>query len=322
MSPGLAREPINRAIRAFRNATPRMKILLDLRYRIEYVFLRLIIGIVRLFPLDRAADISAAIWRRMAPGGRRHKRAIANLTTAFPEKPREELEEIALNMWDNLGRVMAEMMQIDRILDEPERLELVDDYVVRRYDGKMGTGICVSLHMGNWELAAWPLVLCEAQPAAVYRLVKNPYVELYLRRMRERLYPGGLFASKGMRRTPAAHESVRIMTDFARKGGRLAFLADRYDGKGIAVPFFGQEAKSTPFPAMLARRLGARMWIGCCRRVGRESRFRVEVVEVKVPRTENSDEDVRWLTAAVQQQFEKWIRETPEQFMWTNRRFS
>lgn len=299
-----------------------MSALLEVRYWIEYVLLRAVIGVVRLFPLDRAANISAAIWRRTAPGGRRHKRAIANLEIAFPDKTPEEREAIALQMWDNMGRVMVEMMQIDRLLDEPERLEVEDDYFVRRYKGKMGSGICVSMHMGNWELAAWPLVLCDAQPAAVYRLVKNPYVELYLRGMRERLYPGGLFASKMQRRAPAAHEAVRIMTDFARQGGRLAFLADRYDGKGIAVPFFGRDAKSTPFPAMLARRLGARMWIGCCRRVGRQTRFRVYVKELKVPRTGDTQADIKSLTAAVQKQFEDWIRETPEQFMWTNRRFS
>lgn len=299
-----------------------MSVLLEVRYWIEYAVLRLIIGVVRLIPLDRAANWSAAIWRRIAPGGRRHKRALANLAIAFPEKTLEEREEIALHMWDNMGRVMVEMMQIDRLLEEPQRLELEDDYVVRRYKGKMGSGICVSMHMGNWELAAWPLVLCDAQPAAVYRLVKNPYVEMYLRSMRQRLYPGGLFASKMQRKSPAAHDAVRIMTDFARQGGRLAFLADRYDGKGIAVPFFGQDAKSSPFPAMLARRLGARMWIGCCRRVGRETKFRVSVKELKVPRTDDTQDDIECLTAAVQKQFEDWIRETPEQFMWTNRRFS
>ena len=67
----------------------------DLRYRFEYLGLRFLIGIVRLLPLDIAATISGKIWRLVAPYNRRHKRALSNLATAFPEKTEEERERIA-----------------------------------------------------------------------------------------------------------------------------------------------------------------------------------------------------------------------------------
>lgn len=298
-------------------------LLLDIRYRLEYLLLRLIIGLVRLFPLDTAAELSARVWRFVAPRTRRQKKALANLAIAFPDLSPEERERITLEMWDNMGRVMAETIQIDRLLEEPQRIEIENDFFIRRYKGKLGTVICASMHMGNWELAMWPLAVSDCKTAGVYRLVKNPYVDQYLRRMRARLYPGGLFA-KGRRRggRAAGYDAARILGNYAKHGGRLAFLADLYDGKGIPVPFFGREAKSAPFPAMLARRAGARMWVGKCVRVGRQSRFRVAVKELRVPRTDNAEEDVRWLTAAMQKQFEEWIRETPGQYMWTNRRFA
>ena len=106
-----------------------------------------------------------------------------------------------------------------------------------------------------------------------------------------------------------------------RQGGRLGFLADGYDAKGIEVPFFGKMAKSSPFPAMLARRLGTRIWMGRCIRVGTQSHFQVEVKELKVDRTNDSDADILTVTANMQKQFEQWVRETPEQFMWSNRRW-
>ena len=62
----------------------------DLRYRFEYLGLRFLIGLVRLLPLDLAATISAKAWRLLAPHNRRHKRALANLERAFPEKSPEE----------------------------------------------------------------------------------------------------------------------------------------------------------------------------------------------------------------------------------------
>jgi KDO2-lipid IV(A) lauroyltransferase len=63
----------------------------DLRYRLEYVVLRFLIGLVRLAPIDLAGSISAKAWRLIAPLNRRHKRALLNLERAFPEKPRKSV---------------------------------------------------------------------------------------------------------------------------------------------------------------------------------------------------------------------------------------
>lgn len=299
-----------------------MSALLNLRYLIEYGVLRAIIALVRLMPLDTATAVSAWMWRRLAARGRRHDRALDNLAIAFPEKTPEEREAIALAMWENLGRVMAETMLLDRILKEPERIEIENPRLIATYKGKMGAAICASLHMGNWELAMWPLTQMGAKPAAVYRLVENPYVDLYLRSQRKELYPGGLFARGKVKGLMAGHDTARMIGAYVRAGGRLGFLADLHDRKGVKVPFFGKEAGTTAIPAMLARRVGARLWIGRCIRIGKESRFKIAMRELKVPWTADAEADIKNATAAMQAQFEAWIREHPEQWMWSNRRWS
>jgi Kdo2-lipid IVA lauroyltransferase/acyltransferase len=301
-----------------------MSTLLTIRFLLEYVLLRGIIAFVRVFPLDTGREISARAWRVLAPHGRRHRRALDNLAIAFPEKSEAERNRIALAMWENLGRVMAETMQLDRILKEPERIEIENPELLRPYVGKMGAAIVCSLHMGNWELAMWPLTQIGAKPAGVYRLVDNPYIDLYLRSQRKELYPGGLFARGNAQKAAfkGGHDTARMIGSYVRQGGRLGFLADLYDRKGEAVPFFGKPARSTVIPVMLARRLGTRMWIGRCVRVGKESRFRVRMREVKVPWTDNPDADAKAALTEMQAQFEAWIKETPEQWMWSNRRWS
>jgi KDO2-lipid IV(A) lauroyltransferase len=293
------------------------------RYRLEYIGLRIIVGLVRAVPIEVAADVSARCWRLLAPLQFRHKRALENLAIAFPEKTQAEREEIARAMWANLGRVMAETMQIDRLIRQPERIEIASPHIFQRYKDKLGPLIGVSLHMGNWELAIWPLALAGANPAAVYRTVKNPLVDAYLRAQRRDLYPGGLL---GRGRIDGSFEegqkTARIITDHVRKGGRLGVICDLHDRYGIEVPFFGTPARSVAIPAMIARRVGARIWMARCLRIGTQSRFRIEMKELKVPRTANLSEDVRTITAGMQQQFEAWIRETPEQWMWSNRRWS
>jgi KDO2-lipid IV(A) lauroyltransferase len=302
-----------------------MPSLLDVRYRLEYLVLRLIAGLVRSVPIEVGVNVSGKIWRLVAPYDRRHRRALANLAIAFPEMSLAQRETIARDMWENLGRVMAETMQIDRIIAEPDRIQLTPQTakVFERYRNKMGAAIGVTLHMGNWELAAWPMTVAGNNPAAVYRTVNNPYVDRFLRHLRRDLYPGGLLGKgriNGSREE--GHQTARLITDFVRQGGRLGLVCDLYDRTGLPVPFFGRPARSVTIPAMIARRVGARIWLSRCLRVGKESRFQIELKELKVPRTANQADDVKWITAQMQKQFESWIREAPEQWSWNNRRWS
>ena len=95
---------------------PMMSVIVDLRHRLEYAALMLLVAIVRAMPVDTAARVSARIWGFVAPRLRRHQRALDNLAIAFPEKSPAERDAIARAMWANLGRVMAETMQIDRLI--------------------------------------------------------------------------------------------------------------------------------------------------------------------------------------------------------------
>lgn len=306
-------------------ANQQLPFLRDLQFRAEYALLRAIVGFVRLFPLDTAAGISARTWRILAPwlAAKRHRRALDNIAIAFPDMPDAERRKIIDAHWENLGRVMVETMQLDRLFRTPGRIEIDNQAVFARYKDKLGPAIGISLHMGNWELAIWPLTAANANPAAVYRTVNNPYVDAYLRAQRAELYPGGLF---GRGKVEGDHgddqRTARAITDFVRRGGRLGMVCDLYDRSGIPVPFFGRPAKTQAIGAMIARRLGTRIWLSRCIRLDNSARFKIELIELKVPRTDNRSQDITWIMTAMQEQFEAWIKEHPEQWMWSNRRWS
>ncbi len=296
----------------------------DLQYRLEYATLRFIVGAIRLMPLPTATRFSARWWRRLAPivSPKRHKRALANLAIAFPEKSDAERKAICMAHWENLGRVMAETMQIDRLIANPECIKIADAELFGRYSNKLGAAVGVSLHMGNWEITIWPFVEANANPAGVYRTVTNPYVDNYLRQQRKDLFPGGLFGRGNVGGHDDSQKTARVLTDFVRKGGRLGLVCDLYDRTGIEVPFFGQPARTQAIGVMIARRVGSRIWMSRCRRIGTGSEFEIDIKELRVPRTANQANDVRWAVTEMQKQFEVWVRELPEQWMWSNRRWS
>lgn len=297
----------------------------DMQFRLEYAALRGVVGLFRAIPLPLATWLSAGAWCRLAPlvNPKRHKRALDNLAIAFPDKPQAWRDRIARAHWQNLGRIMVETMWIDRLIRDPATVEIVSDRVFGRYAGKLGPVIGVSLHQGNYELAIWPLAVAGQKPAAVYRSVNNPYIDAYLRYQRRDLYPGGLF---GRGKVEGDHgddqKTGRLIMDHVRRGGKLGLVCDLYDRTGLPVPFFGRDARTVTIAPMIARRVGARIWMSRCLRVGDTSRFRIELVELRIPRTANQGDDIKWATAEMTRQFEDWVRDAPEQWMWSNRRWS
>jgi KDO2-lipid IV(A) lauroyltransferase len=273
-------------------------------------------------PIHWATGMAALAWRLVGPWLRQHRRAMRNLQAAFPEKSPAELKAIATRMWANMGRVAAETMLLERILADPKRIEIVDaDHWSSRMSGP-GPSIGVTLHMGNWELAIWPLTCFGRQPAGIYRPLPNPKLDELLRSQRQILYPGGLLG-KGEEDDDGrgGHRTGRLLIDQVRRGGCMGFVCDHNDRRGTVVPFLGGRGRFTPVPAMIARHVGARLWMGRCLRIGTESRFRIDIAELNVPRTGDKAADVRELTAAIFAQFECWIREHPDQWMWWNTRW-
>jgi len=288
----------------------------------EYVALRSVIALVRLMPLWLSVRWSATLWRILAPriNPKRQRIALENLAIAFPEKSEQERLAICAAHWENLGRVVAEMVLTDRLLRDPTRIEIPDQRLLARYCDKLGPLIGVSLHFGNWELAIWPLVLAGANPAALYRAVRNPYIDRYLRSKRQVLCPAGLIGRHRPDASPLEDlQTAHRLMDYVRTGGRVGIVCDQYYKRGVPVPFFGCVTRAQPIAGIVARRIGARVWMARCLRIGTDSRFRIEIKELRVPRTANQADDVRSALSAIYAQFEEWIRETPSQWLWSHR---
>ena len=284
---------------------------ISLRYRIE-AFAFAFAGLTcKAMPIEMASWLSGVLWRRLGPrlGNRRHARALANIARAFPEKSAAEHQALAAAMWENLGRTFAEAFRLAEIA-KSDRLS-VDTPPGYKIDNS--ARIVCAAHQGNWEIAVLAVSSApNAQPAGVYQRIKNPLVDSRVRQMRSFLYPGGLYT-----KTPA---TPRQLIRHAREGGTLAVLADQRDVRGPRVSFFGVPAPSTPFPAMVARTLGLKLYAGEIVRKP-HVRFDIRLVEIAVPQTEDREADIVAATAALQVEFERTIRLHPEQWMWSHRRW-
>lgn len=216
-------------------------------------------------------------------------------------------------MWDNLGRTSTEAFHLSTLVSDDERFEIGPDLHEAVTAAKARGAVFVSLHLGNWELAS-PLLHRHGLPVAgVYQRLRNPLVDARATAARSPHYALGLYGK--------SNETARRLMRIVSNRGTVTIMADLRDLNGVSVPFFGIPAPSTPFPALLARGRDVPLFAGAVMRLS-GSRFRVLVREVPVHRNGDLETGLFETTAAIQRQFEEFIRLAPGQWMWGHRRWA
>jgi Kdo2-lipid IVA lauroyltransferase/acyltransferase len=268
----------------------------------------------------RTANTLAASMRTVGPWLREHRIARNNLTAAFPEKSAQEIEAILSGTWDNLGRVAAEFLHLDRITildqEKPADVDVIYDSVaVERLRVIQATGprLIFGTHLGNWELPARFARYYDVDCTSLFRAPNiRPIADAIV----------ALRAGCMGTLVPSGFDAPIRLARALERGGKAAMLVDQYDSRGIDIMFFGRVCKASPLLAQLARHLdcpihGVRMV-----RLADRNKFWVEVTDPIEPvRDAEGKIDIAGTTQAVANVIEAWVREHPDQWLWQHRRW-
>jgi Kdo2-lipid IVA lauroyltransferase/acyltransferase len=274
----------------------------------------------RYFDPIKTADLFGRLAQLIGPRLREQKIGRANLSAAFPEKSRQEIESILAGVWDNLGRVGAEFAHIDKIWDyveehpETSRIELPDRtyelFHQLRLDGK--PALIFASHLANWEMPALAAVAHGLDAAILYRRPNIASADRIIQEMRQ-VKMGTLI--------PAGRDAPLRLAEALRNGRHVAMLVDQWWSNGVEVTFFGRKTRANPTLARLLRQVECPVHgVRIIRLPGH--RFRAELSEeVKPVRDANGEIDIQGTMQAVTSVIEGWIREYPEQWLWLHRRW-
>ncbi len=285
-----------------------------LRYGVEAAFFFAFMGFFRLLGLETASRVGGWIGRNLLSLLPPDRIARENLALAFPEKSEAERNAIRRAMWDNLGRVVGEYPHLDRFSPHGEdpRITYGLPPGVTIDDMKAGPLMFLSGHLGNWEVLPILAHQVGLDGAAVVRPPNNPFVADWLARQRR---------SKGPDTLIAKHNAARAMLGQLRAGKMLCMLVDQKLREGIAVPFFGRDAMTTPAPAALTLKTKARLLFASNKRLP-GPRFHVTVwPDIAFTPTGDENRDAHILTAAITHRIEEMIRADPSQWLWIHNRW-
>jgi Kdo2-lipid IVA lauroyltransferase/acyltransferase len=211
--------------------------------------------LLRLLPTRLSSWIGGWLSAHVARRGMklRDARARANLAILRPELTEAEREEILTRRWFNLGRTMAELTHIDRLVNDAH--VSVEDHAGYKavLDGP-GPMIALTCHIGNWDLLAAYIKWSTDRPGlGVYEAPDDPKQAALLNRARSS-YMGEAIGGDG-----AARGVLKHLTQKDR--ATLYILADERRDFQVGFPRFGRDHPASGNLSVglrLARKTGAR----------------------------------------------------------------
>jgi Kdo2-lipid IVA lauroyltransferase/acyltransferase len=269
---------------------------------------------------DRAAvsNAAGAFMRTVGPWLPEQRTGRDNLRAAFPDKSDAEIAIILRGVWDNLGRVAAEIAHLDHICAGNRYKRTFIDYTpesIARFlrlkdDGK--PALVFAAHLANWEL-----------PAVIAGSDGLDSVVLYRRPNLGAIADAVIALRKGLmgELVPSSMGAPVALARALQQGRHVAMLVDQHYTRGVDVTFFGRTCKANPLIAMLAREVECPIYgTHVIRLPG--NRFRgVISSEVDPVRDAHGRIDVRGTMQAITDVVEGWVREHPEQWLWVHRRW-
>lgn len=276
-----------------------------MRYRLEAIPAYLSYGLFRLLPVGCASALGGCLARAVGRLAKVSRIADRNLQQAMPELDAPARKRVIAGVWDNMGRVAAELPHVAHL--SPERITVEGIGTLQSLAASGQPVIFVSAHIGNWEILARVAASHGLPFVRVYRAANNPYVERLIQSSRAAI-PGGCL--------PKGSNGARGILKALKQRQNVGFLVDQRLSDGEMVPFFGQPAQTATAPVDLAIRFGCPVVPAHCVRVG-GAHFRVTVHPPLSPTAETRMETLHTLNRML----ENWIRATPGQWLWLHRRW-
>ncbi|MDP6980635.1 MAG: lysophospholipid acyltransferase family protein [Myxococcota bacterium] len=288
--------------------------------RMMAAMLRGTLEVVGRLPADFARVFCATLARGYAVlGGPRVDDARTNLALAFPEVSQSARQKILIASFANLGRSFAELARMvaasDRAGFERVRIEGREHLeALERARGK-GGALVVTAHFGSWEFCAAALAHHGLPVSVVQHPRRNVEVDRVVNGWRE---------ANGLETLSIGRAALGVFRALGR-GRYVALLLDQNasEEEGIYAPFFGTPACTRSGPAQLAMTRDAPVVPVFFFREGTSGNHTARIgapIEVE-PEGEAPDKALAVNVERMNAAIEAAIRQAPEQWIWTHRRF-
>lgn len=282
----------------------------------QFIGLKSACLLFRLLPYKVSVLLARAIvgaCRFVMP--KRFKRMQYDIARAFPEKSPQEVYQIALASWKNMGSILAEFIQLSAMTPEKfkKHCRIVGIEKLRRAENMTG-GIIHIGHFTNWEVFGLAASVAGFDKAVLAQRIDNPYIDEEVNRLRN-IFSGKTFYSN--------HEDRPFFAcmRWLKKKKFIGILIDQNAGSSeVWLPFMGRTAAYSPITALLSIKMQVPVFPVNVRRY-KDGVFICEISDPILPPAEYTTENVRAFTKQLSEIYEQFLRQDPASWLWAHNRW-
>ncbi len=237
-----------------------------------------------------------------------------NIELMYPKLEPNEKKQLERDAYSHLGKLASEIPLIfsglKKFADKNSKL-IGSEHWKKAHASQKGV-IFLSSHVGNWEIMAATGALAGMDLMMVTKQLKPAWFHKRVEAGRKRALVQATYEPR----------TVRDIFRHLKRNGTIGMVLDQYAGPpvGYRVPFFGQWVGTSSALATLVKRTGA-VVLPVVNYRKADGTYVVEVGK-SVPWIESElEREIAVNTANYAKILEQQVRNHPEQWLWTHRRF-
>lgn len=266
----------------------------------EFLLLKLALFLVKIMSMRSASNLGARLGVWIAPYLKAYKYAICNIAHAFPSMDQNRVRDVARQSFVHFARTCFEFPHVHatpwKVLSKSVEVRSTFDL----NECRSGC-VAVSAHTGNWEVSLRYLEHAGLKQSVVYMPFTNASTNALMTPIR------------GSAIVQIPKNNMRAIVRAIADHRCICFLCDQKLLGGVEIDFFGRPALTTTAPAKLALQYELPLILVRSVRTSNLG-FVVEISKLEFSTSQEG-------TKKINEAFERWATECPEQWFWAHRRY-
>jgi len=290
------------------------KFFIDLKYFIEFVFIRFAFFVIYYLPINIASKFGAIVFRLFGRLSKSHITAIKNCHHVFPNLSNKEVKKIVFKSWENLGQTIFELGILKKILNKSNNIKIEGSHNIKEIVQNKTPTIFFGIHHSNWEICVPLLDRMGISVGAIYRHINNRYIDNFVFEKRV-----GSLQKNISFYTPKGKQSAKEILETVKNNNSVFLLVDQKDSAGENVILFNKSIKTQTGFLKIARKYKMPLVPMENKRLN-NGKFLI-TFHNPIFYKETHKTDVHMMNK-IHHIIEKWILTNPNQWFWQDNRFN
>ena len=279
-----------------------------IKYFIQFLIISTLFFLFKVLGLKLSSRLSKTLFSLVGPFFRSRQIVYRNISRAFPNLNKDQINKISKTMWENYGRILSEYIFLNEFRLK-DKIEIRGQEILDKIKRNNERVIFVSGHFNNFELMAMHIEKSGINLAAIYRPLNNKFLNYFMEKIRKK-YICKNQIKKGF-------SGTRQLLSLFKKGYSIALMIDQRVSEGIKSRFFNHDAFTTTIPAQFVKKFQCKIVPIYIERVD-SIKFRLTV---NSPINFSQNEKIDSITLKLNSLLEGMILKNPEQWIWSHNRW-